>query len=432
MVRMSGPQAVRVGRKVFRSTRPLGRRVRYVEYGHILDERGKEIDTGLAWVFRAPRSYTGEDMVEITCHGSNLVMESLVRAAISRGATLAAPGEFTRRAFLNGRLDLIQAEAVIDLIQTGSKFGLDNAYGQTSGQLSLLVNRLKSSVAKALSLIELGLDFIAEDLPPIEPRAIFFEIESAQKSAQSLVDTFEGNRRRQDGFAVVITGRPNAGKSTLFNALLGENRAIVTPIPGTTRDLVEGQVNWRGERLRLVDTAGISCSSDPIEQEGIQRAKAATAVADFILAVFDASQPWEQEDFAVLELLHGKRGSVIFNKTDLPCKTVLPPRGAPLPVIAVSAHTGSGLGRLRDHILENLPRVVCVEGVGITRERHREGLVKIGACLGRALSMLRRGEGSECITVELQEALMTVGEILGEDVSDEVLNRIFSEFCIGK
>ena len=434
MVRMSGPQSVRIGRRVFRSRRPLGRRARYVEYGFVLDERGKEIDTGLAWVLKAPRSYTGEDMVEITCHGSNLVMETLVRAAIARGAALASPGEFTRRAFLNGRLDLIQAEAVIDLIQAGGRFGLENAYGQASGRLSRMMEQLKSHIVKGLSLIEVGLDFAEEDIEDIEAiesPIVLAEIDEGQRLALGLVDTFEGSRRRQDGFSVIITGRPNAGKSTLFNALLGEDRAIVTPVPGTTRDLVEGQVSWRGERFRLIDTAGLTESADPIEREGIQRARKSIDAADFVVAVFDASKTWEKEDFAVLEVLRRKVGVAVCNKTDLPRSLVLPP-GEPSFFIAVSALAEKGLEELREYIIENLPRVTLAEGMGITRERHRDGLAQVLLHLGSAREMLLSREGAECIAVELQEALRGVGEILGENISEEVLDRIFSEFCIGK
>ena len=289
IVRLSGPGAIQIGRRVFRSTPPLGERIRHIEYGRVVDGN-REIDTGLAWALKAPNSYTGEDTIEISCHGSSLVLETLVQVSVANGAVPASQGEFTRRAFLNGRLDLLQAEAVVDLIQAGNKFDLENAYGHTRGRLSNLVRQLKSRLIRSLSLLEVGLDFSDEDVDEVCRQQILDEIHKAIESGRQLSDTFEGSRRRQDGLLVVLAGRPNVGKSTLLNSLLGEEKAIVTPIPGTTRDLVEGRTTWAGETVRVLDTAGLRVGGGLVEKEGIRRTRESIANADLVLAILDASR----------------------------------------------------------------------------------------------------------------------------------------------
>ena len=435
LVRLSGANALSIGRAVFHSSPPLGDRIRHVEFGRVLSEDGCEIDTGLAWVFKAPRSYTGEDTVEISCHGSQVVLETLVQAAISFGATAAAPGEFTRRAFCNGRLDLLQAEAVVDLIQSGSQEGLSSAYGHASGRLSGLVRDLKSIIIKALSLVEIGLDFVDEDIDIVERQKLLDPIQQAHDLVQSLLDTFEGSRRRQNGFLIALVGRPNVGKSTLFNALLGEERAIVTPIPGTTRDLVEGSTVWEGATVRLVDTAGIRRADGPVESEGIQRAQKAGRSADLVFAVFDASTQWRGEDCEILELFGNTPCIAVFNKSDLSHKSKLPEiAGFPhiLSQVSVSALTGEGLVPLRQKAMGVMPKPSLVEGVSITRQRHQDCLVRVRNHTDAALELFLAGQLDECLVVELREALLALGEMLGEDISEEVLDRIFSDFCIGK
>ena len=430
IVRLSGPEAVSIGRQVFHCSPPLGTRIRYVEYGHVRVD-GRAIDVGLAWVLKGPHSYTGEDMVEISCHGSTLILEALVQAALSRGAVLAAPGEFTRRAFLRGRIDLLQAEAVIDLIQAGSRSSLDNAYKLISGHLSRLIQELRSRIVQILSFLEVGLDF-AEEESEIEPGRILCEIQEVIDRAVQLVDTFEGSRQRQRGFAVAIVGRPNVGKSTLLNTLLGEERAIVTPVPGTTRDLVEGLTSCGGELVRLIDTAGLCTARDPVEREGVARAMRAVESADLVLAVLDASRKWEEEDGEVLELLRERKGIVVLNKVDLPRGLEISPLFDDMVFVEISALTGEGIVELRRRILEQMPHPRTVDGVGITRQRHRDCLLRVVDRMRTAKEMVVSLHPDECIVAEVREALEALGEILGEDVGGDVLDRIFSDFCIGK
>ena len=433
IVRLSGPEALLIGQQIFRSLPSLGKRVRYVEYGRIW-AGGREIDTGVAWVFAAPHSYTGEDTVEISCHGSAVVLESVVEEAISLGATAAAPGEFTRRAFLNGRLDLLEAEAVIDLIQASSKAHLDNAYGLASGRLSMMVKELKRQLVKMLSLLEIGIDFSDEDIDGIGRQEIQTALREVVESSLRLAETFEGTRRRQEGYLVVLIGRPNVGKSTLLNVLLGEDRAIVTPLPGTTRDLVEGRTTWAGETIRLVDTAGIRQSHNLIEKEGIKRASQAVGEADVVLAVFDSSIESCEDDVAVLDLLPADKKSIaVFNKVDLPSinnRSEIEARASAF--VEISALRESGIEELKREVTAQLPHRAEIDGIGITRQRHQDCLLRVAKSGALAEELVRSSQPDECVVAELQDALNALGEMLGETVEEEILDSIFSQFCIGK
>ena len=433
IVRLSGPVALSISQRIFRSRPPLGKRVRYVEYGRIW-AGGRAIDTGVAWVFAAPHSYTGEDTVEISCHGSIVVLESVVEEALSLGAIAAAPGEFTRRAFLNGRLDLLEAEAVIDLIQASSKAHLDNAYGLASGRLSNMVKELKRRLVKMLSLLEIGLDFSDEDIDSIGRQEIQIALREVIESSLRLAETFEGTRRRQEGYLVVLIGRPNVGKSTLLNALLGEDRAIVTSLPGTTRDLVEGRTTWAGETIRLVDTAGIRQSYNLIEKEGIERAAQAVGEADVVLAVFDSSTESCEDDMAVLDLLPADKKSIaVFNKIDLPGTSTRAKIGARTSVsVEISALREFGIEKLKRKVAAQLSHRAEIDGIGITRQRHQDCLLRVAKSGAVADDLLSSGQPDECVVAELQDALKALDEMLGETVEEDVLDSIFSQFCIGK
>ena len=433
IVRLSGPAALAISQQIFRSRPPLGKRVRYVEYGRIW-AGGRAIDTGVAWVFAAPHSYTGEDTVEISCHGSMVVLESVVEEALRLGAVAAAPGEFTRRAFLNGRLDLLEAEAVIDLIQASSKAHLDSAYGLASGRLSKMVKELKNQLVKMLSLLEIGLDFSDEDIDSIGRQEIQTALREVIESSLRLAETFEGTRRRQEGYLIVLIGRPNVGKSTLLNVLLGEDRAIVTPVPGTTRDLVEGRTTWAGETIRLVDTAGIRQSHNLIEKEGIERASQAVGEADVVLAVFDSSTESCDDDIAVLDLLPSDKKSIaVFNKIDLPGTSTRSKIEARTSVaIEISALREFGIEKLKREVTAQLPHRAEIDGIGITRQRHQDCLLRVAKSSAVAEELVRSSQPDECVVAELQDALSALGEMLGETVEEEVLDSIFSQFCIGK
>ena len=433
VIRLSGPNSVLVARTLFRCDPPLGTRPRYVEYGRVTDENGQTLDTCLAWVLEGPRSYTGEDTVEISAHGSIMVLNSILEAAISAGATLARPGEFTRRAFENGRMDLLQAEAVVDLIQAGSKHAVINSYGHTSGRLSQLVGTLKGHVVRAMALLEVHLDFSHEEDGCFRTELIAKEMEAAMSLSHQLLGTFPGTLRRKQGFSVALIGRPNVGKSTLFNALLGEDRAIVTHSPGTTRDVVEGQVVWEGDLVRLRDTAGLRAASGVAEVEGIRRTRQEAKDADVVLVITDHSRPWSAAEEELLALAADSSLLIVRNKTDKQCKQRIPERVVGrAPAISTSAATGRGVWELREAIVGSLPKAREFEGVGLSRQRHAVLFEQIHTACKNAARAFSQGEMAECVAAELHAALFHCGELLGKNVDEAVLDEVFSEFCIGK
>lgn len=431
VVRISGPGAIDIGRTLFRSSKsPLGSRIRRVEFGVILGEQGQEIDRGLAWVFAAPSSYTGEDTVEISCHGSLFILEAVVRSAIAHGAVLAQPGEFTRRAFLNGKMDLIQAEAVVDLIRASGRFSLDNAYGLLRGQLSGQITQISQAVLHALAHLEALVDF-PEDVI-VDSRIIQDSIAAALRQCSQLTSTFSTFSRRNDGFSIAIIGPPNVGKSSLFNCLLKESRAIVSPVPGTTRDLIEARLYIDGELFRVIDSAGLHRSADFVESEGIKRAYRAAENADLILLVLDSSRPWLSEYSELCELLDLHKDLVIFNKADLPSRLILP-RENLFKCLSLSALTGAGIDALFDHLRLLHSANTQMQTAGITRLRHYECLRNAQNYLETAQFQSADPHGAiECIAADLQAALEEIYSLLGLRVNEEVLNLIFSEFCIGK
>ena len=434
MVRLSGPEAVAIGRRIFHSERPLGDRSRYVEFGRVANVHGEEIDSGLAWVLQGAASYTGEDTVEISTHGSMVVLEGLVEAAIAAGAALAQPGEFTRRAFLNGKLDLVQAEAVVDLIQSEGQEGMSAAYAASSGLLSSHVGEIKGMVVQALSWIEVELDFAEEDIEPQQQRQIMELLAEAGTRIDRLTSTFETARRKREGHSLVLLGRPNAGKSTLLNALVGEDRAIVASTPGTTRDTVEARIIWRGETVRLMDTAGIRTGEmDPVEQEGIDRSWRAARDADCVIVVVDSTLPWDQSDSDMISRLNGAPCILAINKCDLSKEVELPAEiteGRSL--LKVSAREGAGVDRLGEVTLQQLAKARSEHGIDLLRQRHHDLLCRAGDRL-REASGLMDGQGQpECSSAILRESLQALGEMLGENVDEDILDQIFAEFCIGK
>lgn len=426
MLRLSGTRALTIGTSIFVSRPPLGR-PRYVQYGRVVDRRRKPLDTAMAWFLKGPQSYTGEDTVEITTHGSDALLELVLDSAIHHGARIAGPGEFTRRAFTNGRIDLLQAEAVVELIHAGSRSGMQAAYGAVSGHLTEAVGSLRKQLAGALVQLEAQLDFVEDISQEEELREVDGIVSSVIDEARELMQTFEGARRRRDGWKVVIVGRPNAGKSSLLNALLGEDRSIVADEPGTTRDWVEATLVWEGESIRIVDTAGLREGADRVEAAAVRRSGHQAAHADVVVVVVDGSGDRSiPED----ELANPRWGATVavVSKADLPRLARLPVGAEAVPV---SAHGGSGLRELRARILAALPGRDLPDGPALLRERHHEALTHLVESADRARGDLSMGN-HELAAASLGEALRLVGELLGESVGEDVLDRIFLEFCIGK
>jgi len=397
------------------------------------------LDEGLVVFMQAPRSFTAEDVVELQCHGSGLILARLCEACLAAGARLAQPGEFTKRAFLNGRLDLSQAEAVLDTIKARSDQGLKIAQRHLRGELGREVDRLRLRLLTTLAHVEAGIDFVEEDISFVERKELLGVLEDTCDSIDQMLSTAECGRLLREGARVVIVGRPNVGKSSLLNRLLREDRAIVTPIPGTTRDLIEESVAWDGLIITLVDTAGIRHTDDVVETEGIRRTRLAQAEADLVIHVLDGQLlAHGGPDGGQLDEAHA--GIVVVNKIDLldsmqaQCALSSARRLSSEEIVPVSTITGHGIDRLKFRIRSHLFRGGRESGPGITiaNVRHRTALQQARHALQQAWEASQQGLQPELIAVDIRASAEALGQITGAITSDEVLDRIFSEFCIGK
>ncbi len=403
-------------------------------YGHFRDSTDRVIDEVMAVLMRAPKSYTREDVAEVHCHGGSVVLRRILDRFIDGGARLARPGEFTFRAFLNGRIDLSRAEAVMDVIRSRSESACRVAVSQLEGGLSRLTYAFKETVADLLAEVEAGIDFPEEDLPCSDRLRLLSITDSLLKEISTITESFETGRILREGLSILIFGKPNVGKSSLMNALLGEARAIVSNIAGTTRDTVEESLVLRGLPLRLIDTAGVRDTTDSVEVLGVQRAQAKVAGADLILLVVDGSQELDGYDFKALASCDPEKALLVVNKSDL---GVLPLSSefSNLSSVEVSALDPDGVSKLLDAIYDYFTRSSGSEGRDtplISDRRHRHALVGAMEALGRFRLGLQRDDPPECSALELREALQSLGEITGETAPDEILDKIFSRFCIGK
>ncbi|MBS0169259.1 MAG: tRNA uridine-5-carboxymethylaminomethyl(34) synthesis GTPase MnmE [Nitrospira sp.] len=396
------------------------------------------LDEALVVVMKAPRSYTGEDVVEVQCHGGPVVLDQLCRGLLAAGARLAQPGEFTKRAFLNGRLDLAQAEAVLDTIRAKTARSLSLAQSQRRGELSRDVEGIRADLVTALAHIEAALDFGDEDIAFVEKAELLRILEAARHRLRRLVDSGKEGRILREGAVVAILGRPNVGKSSLLNALLRSDRAIVTPIPGTTRDLLEESVSIEGIPVRLVDTAGIRRTDDPVEAEGIRRSRLAWDDADLALILLDGSQALTMEDLALVSSPEASRAILVVNKCDLPAQlsraqleTARSDHGG---IVEISATVPIGLEALRRTIRERLTsrQLESRDGVLVTNLRHADACSRALLGVEQAQQSAMADRAGELIAVDLRLAADALGEITGVITTDEILERIFSEFCIGK
>ncbi|MEK6589971.1 MAG: tRNA uridine-5-carboxymethylaminomethyl(34) synthesis GTPase MnmE [Nitrospinota bacterium] len=447
IVRMSGPASLSIAKKIF--TAPKGESLNGIEshkviYGFITDiETGKKIDEVLLTIMYAPRSFTREDTVEISCHGGSLPLQRILSLTLKNGARIAEPGEFTKRAFLNGRINLIQAEAVIDIIKSGSDLALESAMMQLQGGLSKKIASIRDILINVLSEIEACIDFPEEDIEFRDQQELREKLEATLNDIEQLIDTYRYGKIYREGVSVVIAGRPNVGKSSLMNALLNEERSIVTSIAGTTRDTIEEEINIHGMMIRIVDTAGIRESEGFIEQEGIRRARSAIERAGLVIFLLDGSEGLDEIDVDLIKDIQRKNKPVIVavNKIDIGDK-ISPHNSSPLwegyhgegEFLRISALRGVGLDELKNRILKMIYHGSCKipESPFITRERHKELLLKAGDFLRRAIQSIHDNISLEFIASEIRFTLESIGEITGETYSDDVLDRIFQEFCIGK
>jgi len=427
IIRLSGVSAAEIADKIFHTgtIKTFKEAVpRMMYFGHVTDG-GKRIDEGLAVYMKAPHSYTGEDVVEIQIHGSAEALRETLSLALRSGAVPAMRGEFTKRAFLNGRLDLAQAEAVMDIISAKGEAALTQAESHLSGALSGFVHEVMEELKDLITKLEVTIDYPEEDLEDLTMEETGDALEKIDKSLSALL-----NR-------TAIIGRPNAGKSSLLNALLQEERAIVTDVPGTTRDTIEEAVRISGVSLLLMDTAGLRETDNKVEQIGIERARASMEKADLILAVIDGSSPLDEEDKEILHSLVGKKAIVILNKYDLTpevkAEDIWEIAGH-VPVVSLSARYGSGMDELREELRKITEKQDTDAGriLFLTNLRHVELVRKALDNVLRARASVREGLQADFIVIDLTEAWKTMGEITGDTMDDELIHSIFSRFCVGK
>ena len=442
IVRVSGTLALNIATEVFRSPRgaaPTELPTHTLTYGHVVDTTAADeiIDEVLLGIMHAPKTYTGEDIVEFNCHGGAVPLTAVLDLVVKNGARIAEPGEFTKRAFLNGRLDLAQAEAVAELIASKTELSRKIAVEALAGKLSDTVNRLNDRLAALLAEIEASIDFPEEDLDFMKVETQLETARAVQTDLTTLLETATEGRLITEGANVAILGKPNVGKSSLLNALVETTRAIVTDIPGTTRDTIEEMINIGGIPLKLIDTAGIRHTDDVVEQQGVERSKAAQDRAELLLLMFDASQPINDADLELLKTAQSSKAILILNKMDL--SVVTPPTALLVhcpekQVIETVIPEGKGLDKLKAAVSEELigDKLVIGESPIVTNARHQEALRRANEGLNYAIESLENGMPPDLIAVDLRIGLDGLGDIVGKTTTEDILDRIFSQFCVGK
>lgn len=440
IVRISGKDALNIAQKVFVSKKKklLSECRNYsLVYGHIIDGKGRVIDEVLVSVMRGPQSFTAEDVVEINCHGGVVAVRKTLELVLKTGARLAEPGEFSKRAFLNGRIDLAQAESIIDLINAKTDKSLQVAINQLEGILSKRIKELSGELLGLMAQIEAGIDFPEHDIEELSRARISQKTEVLLQEINKMIASADTGKVLRDGLRTVIIGKPNVGKSSLLNALLKEKRAIVTDIPGTTRDVIEEVVSIRGIPLKIVDTAGIRETSDLVEKIGVEKTKQASLEADLILLMVDASTGITENDLEVLALLEGKKCIIILNKIDLKQQLNDPDLQkyfGKYEMVKMSLIKGQGLDQLENKIEEMVysGRVATQDDLMVTSIRHQNSLEKAARSLRDALTAIDEELPTDCIAIDLKAAWDSLGEITGETIGEDLVDQIFSRFCIGK
>lgn len=440
IVRISGDKAIEILSRIFKPKRK--REVneipsRTVVYGHAVGSDGAVLDEVLAIIMRKPYSYTAEDVVEIHCHGGIVPVRRIMEEVLKHGADIAEPGEFTKRAFINGRIDLAQAEAVIDVITSKTETGLNAALNQLEGELSKEVRGIMDILLSMLAHIEASIDFPEHDVEEITVSTISKALLEARARTQMLIDSFDEGKIVRDGLRTAIIGRPNVGKSSLLNVLLKENRAIVTEVPGTTRDIIEEYLNIGGILIKLIDTAGIRETEDIVEKIGVERTKAAIADSDLIILVLDAASPLLPEDIEIIELVKDKKVIAVINKMDL-APVLDEGRISSIfgndNIVPMSVKDGTGIDKLEEKIkaLVFQGRLSISKNSMVTSIRHKNLLDRALENMDRALASIEEQIPVDLISVDIREAWSKLGAITGDTVEEDIMNEIFSKFCIGK
>lgn len=442
IVRLSGDESIAVANDLFVSAHPEKKLIQVkshtINYGHIVDPvTGDPIDEVMVSVMKAPNSYTKEDVVEINCHGGVMILEKVLKLLLRSGARLAEPGEFTKRAFLNGRLDLSQAEAVMDLIHAKTELSLKSSVGQLGGRLSKALEDIKEDLIGLIAHIEASIDYPEYDIEELGYDQMASSVDNVMAKICHLSDTFDNGRIIREGIKTAIIGKPNVGKSSLLNALLRENRAIVTEIPGTTRDVLEEYMNVHGIPIKLIDTAGIRNTEDIVEQIGVERSKDQLKEADLIVFMLDVSRPLDDEDHHIMSLLKEKEIVCLMNKIDLEEQIDRAAIKATLGeghMIDVSAKNLEGIDDLEAYIKEKFFNgdIDVNNEVYITNVRHKNALEEAIRSLRNVLDSIAMAMPEDCWAIDLKDAYQHVGVVTGDSVSEDMMTEIFSRFCLGK
>lgn len=426
IVRLSGKEARSIAERVFQGQLSHRR----LNYGHIVDpESGETIDEVLVSFMATPHTYTREDIIEINCHGGPLPLQRILELVLRFGARLAHPGEFTLRAFLNGRIDLAQAEAVLDIVQAKTQASLRLAVQGLEGRFSAAIKKVRGQLISVLAYLTARIDFPEDE---VEEQDIVPPLNNALEDLRQLIATADSGIVYRQGVRTAIVGRPNVGKSSLLNQLLRQDRAIVTPVPGTTRDTIEEAVNIQGVPFILVDTAGIIHSKELVESLGIERSRRAIEQADLVLLVIDTSEPMTEADKEIIDSIGDKTTITIANKCDLPPQASI--EGLPWETVFTSALTGEGLVELEERMVNTVlgGKVFTSDALLVSNPRHKSILQRAEKHLTQALSGIKDAVPDDFITIDLSAALNALGEITGETVQEELLETIFSDFCVGK
>lgn len=441
IVRMSGKECFEVLEKIFKPKNPetIENIAGYIiKYGTIVNpETNRVVDEVLVSYFKCPKSYTAENMCEINSHGGIVVLREILELCLKNGAELAKPGEFTERAFLNGRIDLTQAEAIIDIINAKSTREAQESANQLEGYLSRKINEIREKIMDIMVKIEANIDYPEYDVEEVSNKDAENKLKEIENELIKLSKTFENGKILKEGVKIAIIGSPNAGKSSLLNSMLKEERAIVTDIAGTTRDIIEEQISIEGIPFKVIDTAGIRDAKDKIEQIGIEKSKKAANEADVILAVFDSSVPLNDEDREILNLLKHKKSIIVLNKTDLKqvvnneCKEI---QDVNTEVINISLKNNEGLEKIYESLVKmfNLNQINLDNELTITNIRHQELINKATESTRMALNDLNNSMPIDIISINIKEILEHLGEITGDNVSEDIIKSIFAKFCLGK
>lgn len=441
IIRISGSESFAVAEKIFL---PANKNIKIkdaeshtIHYGFIKD--GEEtVDEVMVSVMKSPRSFTTEDTVEINCHGGMLVMNRILQLVITNGARLAEPGEFTKRAFLNGRIDLSEAEAVMDVISSKNDMALKSSVGQLRGKVSEKVKQLRSDIIYEIAFIESALDDPEHISLEGYPEKLLIKVNSLIKIVDNLLKSADSGRIMKEGIKTVIVGKPNAGKSSLLNILAGEEKAIVTDIAGTTRDVLEENINLHGISLNVIDTAGIRDTEDTVEKIGVERARKAAMDADLIIYVVDASVPLDDNDQMIFEMIHEKKSVILLNKTDLPSvikdDDLLKMTGKDSVMIRTSTKDATGIDLFENTVKDMFftGKINPDQEVVITNMRHKEALLRTLESLKQVKKSIENHMPEDFYSIDLMSAYTSLGSIIGEEVSDDLVNEIFSKFCMGK